>query len=154
VWRLDEGGPIHCDDHEAVGDKAGTRGYRDKGIRMSSGSPMKEAATELCRRWIFCSCLACRVHARGGLSSMQSVCHTEHAGDGGAGAGAAGASGAVLVVVVLLVLLLLVPLLLVPLLLVLHGLSCHAFLCNESYQKTLPTRPHQVLPKGTLPSGG
>ena len=75
---------------------------------------------------------------------MQSVCHTEHAGDGGAGAGTAGATGAVLVVVVLLVLLLLVPLLLVMLVLVLHGLSCHAFLCNESYQKTLPTRPHQV----------
>ena len=32
----------------------------------------------------------------------------------------------------------------VVLVLVLHGLSCHAFLCNESYQKTLPTRPHQV----------
>ena len=49
-----------------------------------------------------------------------------------------------LVVLVLVVVVLLVPLLLVVLVLVLHGLSCHAFLCNESYQKTLPTRPHQV----------
>jgi len=57
-------------------------------------------------------------------------------------------------VLVLLLLPLLLPLLLVVLVLVLHRLSCHAFLCNESYQKTLPTRPHQVLPKGTLPSGG